>query len=38
VGPLVNLDGMKASDHAEMFNVLNEYFGTVFTEELTVGK
>jgi hypothetical protein len=38
VGPLVNSDGIKESDHEEMCNILNDYFGTVFTEESIVGK
>jgi hypothetical protein len=38
VGPLVNSAGIKESDHEEMCNILNDYFGTVFTEELIVGK
>jgi hypothetical protein len=38
VGPLVNSAGIKESNHEEMCNILNDYFGTVFTEESTVGK
>jgi endonuclease/exonuclease/phosphatase family metal-dependent hydrolase len=38
VGPLVNSAGIKESDHEEMCNILNDYFGTVFTEESIVGK
>lgn len=37
-GPLVNSDGIQVSDHEEICHILNEYFGTVFTEELFVGK
>jgi hypothetical protein len=38
VGPLVNSAGIKESDHEEMCNILNDYFGTVFTEESIVGE
>jgi hypothetical protein len=38
VGPLVNSAGIKESDHEEMCNILNDYSGTVFTEESVVGK
>jgi hypothetical protein len=38
VGPQVNSDGIKESDHEELCNILNDYFGTVFTEESIVGK
>jgi hypothetical protein len=38
VGPLVNSDGIKESDHDEMCNILNDHFGTVFTGESIVGK
>jgi hypothetical protein len=38
VGSLVNSAGIKESDHEEICNILNDYFGTVFTEELIVGK
>jgi hypothetical protein len=38
VGPLVNSAGIKESDHEEMCNILNDYFGTVFTEESIIGK
>jgi hypothetical protein len=37
VGPLVNSADIKESDHEEMCNILNDYFGTVFTEESIVG-
>jgi hypothetical protein len=37
VEPQVNFDGIKESDHEEMCNILNDYFGTVFTEESIVG-
>jgi hypothetical protein len=38
MGPLVNSDGINESDHKEMCNILNDYFGTVFTWESIVGK
>jgi hypothetical protein len=33
VGPLKNRDGNVVSDNAEMCRILNDYFGTVFTDE-----
>jgi hypothetical protein len=38
VGPLVNSAGINELDQEEMCNILNDYFGTVFTEESVVGK
>ena len=34
VGPLINSEGAKVTDREEMCSVLNEYFGSVFTEEM----
>jgi hypothetical protein len=33
VGPLLNSDGNYVSDNEAMCNILNDYFGSVFTEE-----
>jgi hypothetical protein len=33
VGPLLNSDGNYFSDNEAMYNILNEYFELVFTEE-----
>jgi hypothetical protein len=37
VGPQLNSDDIKESGHEEMCNILNDYFGSVFTEESIVG-
>ncbi|MGE5822757.1 MAG: reverse transcriptase domain-containing protein [Nitrososphaerota archaeon] len=34
VGPLKNSEGKRISDVEEMSNILNQYFGSVFTEEI----
>jgi hypothetical protein len=36
VGPLLNTEGNKVSNHEEICSLLNEYFSSVFTDEKTV--
>ena len=36
MGPLLNSDGNYVSDNEAMCNILNDYFGSVFTEESDV--
>jgi hypothetical protein len=38
VGPKIHSDGIKEFDHKEMCSIVNDYFGTVFSEEAIVGK